>query len=242
VIKAIFFDLGGTLLHGRGLGVPMDLGYRGAKAAYDRLKMMGVTLPLYPLYLVKVGAAFAGMGGAAAGLKEMDLKQELGRFYEGMGAKLSAEQLDEVIAAWHAPFAAEMHLDPKAVETLEALRSRGVRMGVITNSVWPEALISAYLERLNARRFFEAVVSSASVGFRKPSPAIFEAALKRLGVAASECAYVGDRRKEDVVGAQQAGMRSVLLKRDGAASDPGPEPDLAINSLEALPSALDSLR
>jgi FMN phosphatase YigB (HAD superfamily) len=52
---------------------------------------------------------------------------------------------------------------------------------------------------------------------------------------------VGDRRKEDVVGAQQAGMRSVLLQRDGAPSDPGPEPDLVVSSLEALPSALDSL-
>jgi putative hydrolase of the HAD superfamily len=241
-VKAVFFDLGGTLLHGRGLGVPMDLGFKGAKAAYDQLRAAGVKLPMYPIYLAKVAAAFMAMGAAGSGLKELDIKQELRRFYEDMGAKLSGKQLDETIAAWHGPFAAEMRLDPKAVSALETLSARGIRMGVITNSVWPESLISLYLEKLNAKRFFEVIVSSANVGFRKPSPTIFEMALKRLGVAPSECAYVGDRRKEDVVGAQQAGMRSVLLKKDGVADDPGPEPDLLIHSLEALPSVLDSLR
>ena len=242
MIKALFFDLGGTLLHGRGLGVPLDLGYKGAKAAYDRLKALGIRLPMYPIYLAKVTAAFMAMGGATSGLKELDLRRELGRFYEGLGAQLSDQQLDEAVTACHAPFAAEMRLDPKAAGALKAISARGIRMGVITNSVWPESYIALYLEKLNARRFFEVIVSSANVGFRKPSPAIFEVALKRLGVAPAVCAYVGDRRKEDVVGAQQAGMRSVLLRRDWAADDPGPEPDLLIKSLDALPSALNSLR
>ena len=227
-------------MHGRGLGAPMDLAYKGAKAAYDRLKALNVRLPFYPVYLAKVTAAFAAMAGASGGLKELDLRSEVGRFFEGLGAHLGDGQLDEALAAWHTPFAAEMSLDPKAPEVLAGLLSQGLRMGIITNSVWPEALITKHLEQLNVKRFFEVVVSSANVGFRKPSPAIFEAALKRLGLQASDCVCVGDRRKEDVVGAQQVGMRSVLLRQQGS-DEPGPQPEQTIDSLDALPSALAAM-
>jgi putative hydrolase of the HAD superfamily len=240
LIRAVLFDLGGTLLHGRGLGAGLDLAYKGARAAYDTLKAQKVSLPSYPMYLARVTAAFASMGSAGGGLKEMDIRREIGQFFAGIGAQLRDGQLDEALAAWHSPFAAEMHLDPKAVSVLEDLGAQGLRMGVITNSVWPGVLVERHLERLGVKRFFEVVVSSADVGLRKPSPEVFAAAVKRMGVQPSECAYVGDRPREDVVGAQQAGMRSVLLLGPGA-KDPGPQPDLTIDALGALPAALRSL-
>lgn len=241
LIKAVFFDLGGTLLYGRGLGAPMDLGFKGAKAAYDRLKELGVSLPLYPVYMAKVTAAFMSMAGTAGGLKEIDLKQELSRLFAGMGASLDDGRLEEALAAWHGPFAAEMHLVHGAAETIGSLAARGLQLGVITNSVWPENLICQYLAGVKIGEFFKAVVSSANVGYRKPSPAIFEAALKRMNAVAADSVYVGDRRKEDVAGAQQVGMRSVLIVQHGAASEPGPEPDATIAALDALPGLLERL-
>lgn len=238
----MFFDLGDTLLRGRGLGAAMDLGYKGAKAAYDRLKAMGVRLPMYLTYMAKVTAAFMAMAGAAEGMKELDLRNELRKFYSGMGAPLNDEQLDAVLAAWHAPFAAEMRLDDGVTPMLDTLRAKGLRLGIITNSVWPAALLRQLLEASGLAGYFQTVVSSADVGFRKPSPAIFDAALKQMDASASESAYVGDRRKEDVVGAQQAGLRCILLKPQNAPDDPGPEPDAVIHSLAELPAALDALR
>jgi putative hydrolase of the HAD superfamily len=73
---------------------------------------------------------------------------------------------------------------------------------------------------------------------RKPAPAIFEAAFKKLSVGAEDCVFVGDSIKVDVVGAQQVGMKAVLVERTREA---GPEPDARIKSLAELESVLEKL-
>ena len=61
--------------------------------------------------------------------------------------------------------------------------------------------------------YFDEVVSSASVGYRKPDKAIFDIALERMGVAACEAVHVGDLPEADGEGALSAGIRPVLIDR-----------------------------
>ena len=61
---------------------------------------------------------------------------------------------------------------------------------------------------------------SSEVGWRKPAPQIFAAALDALGVEASRCAMVGDRRREDIAGARAAGMATIRTREHR--DDPGP--------------------
>ena len=110
-----------------------------------------------------------------------------------------------------------------------------MRLGIISNSVWPGWLIEADLEREGIRELFECVVVSSDVGQRKPGPKIFEKALEELGLAAGDCVFVGDSIQTDVVGARQVQMRAILVER---APEPGPEPDARIRSLSELEAAL----
>jgi putative hydrolase of the HAD superfamily len=80
----------------------------------------------------------------------------------------------------------------------------------------------------------DGVVTSAEVGAAKPEPRVFERALTVAGVPAGEALHAGDKVDNDVEGAAAAGIRAVLVQREG---EP-PEGVTAIRSLQELPALL----
>jgi len=84
-------------------------------------------------------------------------------------------------------------------------------------------------------KFFDVIVISGDVGWRKPSPKIFEKALEELHVSDSEAVFVGDAPFHDIAGARHVGMKTVLLRRLGEkeTADTG-NPDKIISGLEEL--------
>jgi putative hydrolase of the HAD superfamily len=119
--------------------------------------------------------------------------------------------------------------------TLEALVRRGIRLGVISN--WPPTL-EATLAGCGILKYFDVVVVSGHVGYAKPNPAIFRAAVEQLAVPAHHIWFVGDSVSHDVAGARGAGLRPILLDRRGRYPD---HPD-RIETLTVLPDALDRAR
>lgn len=95
---------------------------------------------------------------------------------------------------------------------LGGLRAQGMRLVVVSN--WDFSLHDV-LARAGLGRLVDAVVTSAEVGARKPSPEIFHRALAVAGVGPSEALHVGDTVDEDVLGARSAGIEAVLVVRDG---------------------------
>jgi putative hydrolase of the HAD superfamily len=115
-------------------------------------------------------------------------------------------------------------LAPGAREGLEAFAARGLRLGVLSNF---DRRLPGILRELGLDAYFDVVTLPADAGAAKPAPAIFAAALTRLGVPAERTLYVGDHAEQDVAGAAGAGL--LVL-------DVGTLPDLA-----TLPKALDRL-
>jgi putative hydrolase of the HAD superfamily len=107
---------------------------------------------------------------------------------------------------------------PEVPGVLARLRQDGARLAVVSN--WDVSLHDV-LERTELRPLVDAVVISAELGVAKPDPAIFRAALDRLGAAAGGALHVGDSVEHDVVGARAAGIEAVLLARNGAAPPEG---------------------
>lgn len=103
-----------------------------------------------------------------------------------------------------------MYDDVPAV--LEEGRRRGLIQGVISD--WGTDLVDI-LYGLEISPLMEFVVASGTVGYAKPSPEIFHEALGRAGVAAKEALYVGDTYTLDVLGARGVGMPAALIDRDG---------------------------
>jgi HAD superfamily hydrolase (TIGR01549 family) len=101
---------------------------------------------------------------------------------------------------------------PDAAPALERVGELGLRRICVSN--WDYALAEV-LERCGLADGFDAVITSAAVGARKPNPRIFEAALEAAGCAAAEALHVGDTPAEDVAGARAAGIPVLLLDRGG---------------------------
>jgi putative hydrolase of the HAD superfamily len=99
-----------------------------------------------------------------------------------------------------------------AAPALRELRARGLRLVVASN--W-DCSLPQVLEQAGLAALVDGVVASAMVGFDKPAPQLFEAALELAGCDASEALHVGDSTLNDVAGARGAGIRALLLERDG---------------------------
>ena len=109
------------------------------------------------------------------------------------------------------------------------------RLGVISNA---DGKIAEVLERCGIGDCFESITDSGLVGKEKPHPAIFEAALRSLGVSASESLYTGDVYSVDYVGATNVGMQCVLFDVSGAYRDAGVA---RVESLEQLEQHLNKI-
>ncbi len=134
-----------------------------------------------------------------------------------------------------------------ASRVLWALRGRGIRLGLISNTGrTPGHVLRIILERAGLLEHFEALSFSDEAGIRKPDPRIFRWTLNKLGVRAERAAHVGDALGTDVAGAQAAGLRGIHLAdgglppaRDPRAEDPTVTPDAVIRDFDELLTALE---
>ncbi len=131
----------------------------------------------------------------------------------------------------------EQHLwsavDQETPAALARLRAAGLRLGVVSNS---DGRVEEALRAAGLWEFFEVVIDSQLVGFEKPDPRIFSAALDRLGLSPAEALYVGDIYEVDVVGARRAGMDVILL--DPLANHHGRDAKTVRNILELVDGIL----
>jgi putative hydrolase of the HAD superfamily len=97
-----------------------------------------------------------------------------------------------------------------AIPALNALRERGLRLGVISNF---ESWLERLLEKLAVLGHFDVVAISGHLGWEKPEPDIFRWAVEKSGVPAGRCAHVGDSPYFDAEAAIACGLHGILLDR-----------------------------
>jgi putative hydrolase of the HAD superfamily len=143
------------------------------------------------------------------GEDEIEIADVMRRAFAAQGADLQDDELWLFIRAAHDVWASHYSLAASSHALLEALRARGLRLALVSNTASPDWLLRPVLERQGLVERVDAVVLSSEVGKRKPHPAIFERALAEVGAAPDEAVFVGDRLDTDVLGASRAGMTTV---------------------------------
>jgi len=99
---------------------------------------------------------------------------------------------------------------PDVKDTVIELSRRGYLLGIIANTI-TETEIPDWIVEDGLTGYFQEVVLSSKVGFRKPLPDIYWEASKRIGVAPERCVYVGDNPVRDVEGARKAGYGMMIV-------------------------------
>lgn len=142
-------------------------------------------------------------------LDEVEYPGLVRELLESFGVEVEDDELDRFLAAEHAAWEPARLVGAHTHALLDSLRERGLATGLVSNAFDPGWLLHEDLARMGLAERLDAAVFSSEVGKRKPHPAIFEAALERLGVAPGDALFVGDRRLEDVQGAKELGMTTV---------------------------------
>lgn len=101
-------------------------------------------------------------------------------------------------------------LFPEVEDVLRALKKRGYILGLVSN--WDSRLLKL-CSGLGLDPYLDFKVISAAFGVAKPSPKIFEEALRKAGVKANEALHVGDSLEDDIRGAHEAGIKAIWVDR-----------------------------
>lgn len=178
-----------------------------------------------------------------AGLREFDFAE---RFTQSM-LLCGAARRDAL--AW-GPAAAEkyhrfqqglIHAYDQPGPTLRRLKDMGYRLALVSNYAHTGVLHDA-LTRLGIREPFDALVVSADVGYVKPHPRMFEAAVEALGVRKDEAVMVGNDPECDVSGAKRAGLRTIWTPYPRVSPAPThPDADAVVERLSEIPDVLGKL-
>ncbi|OED30673.1 TIGR02253 family HAD-type hydrolase [Methanosphaera sp. WGK6] len=113
------------------------------------------------------------------------------------------------IITYHNTKFAMLKLEPECFSILLYLKSKGYKVGLITNG--KEIKQWEKLVRLGVYPFFDVVVTSESVGVEKPDAKIFEIAMEKLGVTEGTSLMIGNNFDVDIMGAYNAGIQSMLI-------------------------------
>jgi putative hydrolase of the HAD superfamily len=217
-LRAIFFDAGNTLV------------FPDREKTLAPLQSRGVEVAEEAIFAAERASRRFRDANAAADSKHTD--QQFWEIYFGeLLANLPQQRdlLPELVAA--ARNSANWTVVPPGTrETLLQLKQK-YRLAIISNS---DGHIADLFTRLGLADCFETITDSAVVGFQKPHPEIFRAALRSLGVAAEESAYVGDVYSIDYLGSRAVGMEAIVIDPYGTYANNGVSRIASLSELTAL--------
>lgn len=231
-IKSVIFDWGGTITPWHG-DIDWAEPYRqAATVIYPGDPEQAAALAVE---LITADQAIWTQQGRASGSLE--------HVFASCGINDYEEAMAVILEFWEP----HTYTDPDAAHTLDALRDRGVRVGLLSNTFFPRSAHDGWLGRDGVLDLFDATVYTSELPWMKPQAEAFHAAMAAVGVAdPREVVFVGDRPYDDIHGAKSVGMRAVLVPHSTIPADQlGPvagEPDAIINRLTDLVPLIDGWR
>jgi putative hydrolase of the HAD superfamily len=218
VLDAVFFDWGDTLMQWTWDPALLAAGNAAGLRALGRPPAPALTTLLEEAYLPRLRRE--GM------LEEIDYPALVREALAEAGVEVDDEELARYLEAEHSEWRPAVSLASTTHALLDALRERGLRLGLVSNAVDPPWLLHRDLAELGLAERLDVALFSSEVGWRKPHPAMFEQALAALEVEPARSLFVGDSLVNDVGGAAALGIhtcQALWFVADAAEGAPEPE-------------------
>lgn len=228
---AVLFDWGDTLMRFVYDETLVETGHRAGLAALGR-----DDLPEVERVAAHFRERYEPFFWTPGTVEELEYPGLVRQLLWDFGVEVDDAELTRFLEAEHSAWEPARQVAAHAPALLEALRGRGLKLGLVSNAFDPGWLLHRDLEQMGLAERLDFAVFSSEVGMRKPHPAIFERALDALGLAAAETVFVGDRLYEDIRGAGELGMTTVQALWFRADEHPeGGEPDFqAFTQMDVL--------
>ncbi len=199
-ITTVLFDAGGTLVH-------LDYFF-----LHKELRQAGISITRRAIRQAEYASRAEidqRMHGLGADTDETRRRPYFTALLDELGvAAAAAQRLIERFDAAHAQANLWRVMLPSTPRILQELRDRGLTLGVVSNA---DGRIAAILRQCGIEQFFQVVIDSHLVGVEKPDPRIFHLALAQTQTRPEQAVFVGDIYGIDVLGAERAGIRPLLL-------------------------------
>ena len=229
-IEAVVFDWGGTLAD----HAAVELGDMWQLAAGHIAREAGEPARELEIAQRLAETEQAFWATTATHQRAGTLRDLLASATDALGVDVSEALLEEAAVRHLDSWTPHIVHDPAAPAALAALRERGLRIGLLSNTHWPRAFHEHFLERDGLASLIDVRCYTSEMDFQKPHRSAFEQTLSLLGVSDPRRAvFVGDRPWDDVFGAQRAGMRGVL-RRNPLVPEYDVSPDAVIAELDEL--------
>jgi putative hydrolase of the HAD superfamily len=215
-IKNVLFDLGDTLWHFPKMPPADQIRMETVRRLSSALASWGVPMEGELRFLgreIRLGVEKVDRAAYESDCVSPDFNEAVRQIVASKGLEISYEQAAQLWDAWNLGgimLGRTMHDD--AYETLDWLRDRGIRLGVVTNRVFGGPRFREEMEALGLDKYFESVAVSCDLGYMKPHPKIFQHVLDELGASPAETAMVGDSLRADVEASQALGMTAILRR------------------------------
>lgn len=148
---------------------------------------------------------------------------------------------DALLASYFEAWDPHTLTDPEAGELLRQLRAAGIKVGVLSNTMWPRSRHEQIFSRDGVLSLMDGAVYSSEIDWAKPHPEAFRSAMAATGVDDPQaCVFVGDRPFDDIYGAKSVGMRAVLIANSDVPPFEEAAPDAVIRRLSQLPPLIEA--
>jgi putative hydrolase of the HAD superfamily len=240
-VQAALIDFGHTLVHYEVPEPALLDGYREVEA---------LLASRYPEHAPPEGLVFNTARRVLAAvtdsyergeIEELDHHLILTEALAHHGYHPGAALLHELLELEQAVYVRHLFVPEATHAALEALRARGLRLGLVSNVSLPGWLMRRAMETLCLSEYFDAMIFSSEAGVRKPHPRIYEPVLRELRVAPREAVFIGDRVKEDILGPKALGMRAVLTHEYRQEPPNGATPDGIVERFAEFPGIVQRL-
>jgi len=159
----------------------------------------------------------------------------------GVLERAGIEPTDALIASYLREWEPHTFTDRDGIAVLRQLRRRGVKVGVLSNTLWPRTWHEDVFRRDGVLDLIDGAVYSSEIDWAKPHPEAFRAAMAAVGASEpTRCVFVGDRPWDDIYGAKGVGMRAVLVPHSEVPTFADAAPDAVIGSLPELLPLIES--
>jgi putative hydrolase of the HAD superfamily len=224
-VRAVIFDWGGTLTPWHGID-------------HDAL-WRAVCAPHFPPE--RAGEVAAAILGAERDLWQVTERSHRSATLAEIFERAEITVTEELLASYFETWEPHTFTDPEAAPLMRGLRERGIKVGVLSNTMWPRSAHERVFLRDQVLNLIDGAVYSSEIAWAKPHPEAFRAAMAAVGMDdPADCVFVGDRPYDDVHGAKGAGMRAVLIPNSHVPAFDGAVPDAVITRLSELPRHLDA--
>ena len=218
-VGAVVFDWGGTLTPWHTVDLPEQ--WRLYAREIHGIPLESPDVPEVDLAAAQDLAERLSAAEAAAWRRARDehTSATIAEVLEEAGIDPAHDRATLALAAYRGFWEPHTWTDPQVRPLWEGLRDRGIRVGVLSNTIWPRDYHRGLFERDGVLDLLDADVYSSEIPYAKPHPEAFRLACAAVGVAPEAAVYVGDRLYEDVHGPHQAGMRAVWVPHSDLPSD-----------------------